>query len=96
MNLINCLKKNKMSVITNNSIFHAFMKEAVKMLIVVALCVLNTVVVKVSAKNKLKDVNANTVDLMKKNVNIYVLVSIKDLNVILLFANVLIAIMLIY
>lgn len=96
MDLIHILKNYKKLVITNNNIHHVFMKVVVKMLIVVVLCVQSTVVVKVNVKRKLRDVIANSVDMMKRNINFNVLVSIQDLNVIQLYANVQIAIMLIY
>lgn len=96
MDLIHILKNYKKLVITNNNIHLVFMKVVVKMLIVVVLCVQSTVAVKVNVKRKLRDVIVNSVDMMKRNVNFNVLVSIQDLNVILLFVNVLIAITLIY
>lgn len=71
------------------------MKEVVKMLIVVVLCVQSIVVVKVNVKKELRDVIVNIVDMMKRKGNINVLVLIQDLNAILLFANVSIVIMLI-
>lgn len=88
MELIHILKDYKKLVITNNNIHLVFMKVVAKMLIVVVLCVQNIVVAKVSVKRKLRGVTVNSVDMMKRNVNFNVLVSIQDLNVIQLYANV--------